>query len=278
MDRCVISKKLDLGDVQEKSKLILFQVANICETLGLRYYLALGTLLGAVRHGGFIPWDDDIDIMMPRDDYNILIKYFKDNEKMLFPLKLFSPEISSYPYMICRISNINYVLNFDNEKPYGLGLFIDIYPLDGIGHTEEEALRRNKKAARYTSLCYLSTREKCKRERTNSILKLIIKYPAFCISKLLGKKYFFRKLNEMSSEISYDSANYIGCLVWGTASLKRAFPKKWFDSSSELMFEGTMLKVPIEYDKVLNKIYGDYMTLPPEEKRISHHFYEAYEK
>lgn len=272
-------EKMSLNEVQNESKKILFWTADLCDELGLKYCLSLGTLLGAVRHNGFIPWDDDIDIMMPREDYNKLVEYFKTKSWEIYPYKLFCPQSdSNYPYMISRVSDIRYTLDFDNEKPYGLGLFVDIYPFDGLGQTEAEADKRNQKAIKYTSLCYLSTRIKCKKERTTSKIKLLVKYPAFLFAKLLGKNFFFKKLDKMSAEVSYKDARYVGCLVWGTASLKRSFPKEWFEDIMVIPFEEKNLKIPTHYDDILSKIYGNYMELPPIEKRISHHFYEAYKK
>lgn len=90
-----------------------------------------------MRHKGFIPWDDDVDIMMPRDDYQKLISYFKDNSEKLKPLELFSYyNNEKYPHMISRISDSRYILDVDNEADYGIGLFVDIYPMDGVGNSE----------------------------------------------------------------------------------------------------------------------------------------------
>ena len=118
---------MSMPQIQQESLKILDVVSDICAKLQLRYYLAYGTLIGAIRHQGFIPWDDDIDIMMPRPDYEQLLQYFRDNAESLKPLELYSTaDCPDYPYMITRISNSNYVLDVHNEKPYGLGLFLDI--------------------------------------------------------------------------------------------------------------------------------------------------------
>jgi len=269
---------LSLREIQNLSKDILFEFADICKEQGFTYYLAMGTLLGAARHKGFIPWDDDIDVMMPRKDYDAFHFYFTENALKYPRLKLFTNRRSDYPYMITRLSNTDYSCIFDNEDDYGLGLFIDIYPLDGVGNSDKEATKRNKMSSIYSSMCWLSTRKKCKVERTTSKLKLAIKYPAFIVSKLLGKQFFFTRLENMSEELKYDETKYIGCLVWGTASLKKYFPKEWFGIGKELIFEGRKLMVPNEYDKILKRIYGDYMILPPENQRKSHHFYSVVKK
>lgn len=272
-------KEMQMECIQQESLKILDTVAALCDKLQLRYYLAYGTLIGAVRHQGFIPWDDDIDIMMPREDYRILLQYFQDHAEELKPLEVFSiyncPE---YPYMITRISNSEYVLDVHNEKPYGLGLFLDIYPIDGMGNSVEEYEVLKKKATRYSSLCFLSTRLRCEKGNTKKFWKMLVKYPAFLLAHLFGKDYFIRKLEAMAERCDYDSSDYVGCLVWGSDGVKGVFPKEWFCDTAEVPFEGRTFKAPVNYDAVLTRLYGDYMQLPPEKDRIAHHFYKAYKK
>lgn len=273
------SKELSMREIQETSLDVLMHIHNLCKKLGLRYYLAYGTLIGAIRHKGFIPWDDDVDIMMPRDDYKKLIQYFMENEKELYPLKLFSYyNDMDYPYMISRISDDRYWLDVDNEKDYGIGVFVDVYPLDGVGNSESEYTKRKKRASNYSSLCYLSTREHFEIGTTKSKIKKIIKYPAYLYAKMTGKDAFLKKLEKMAKEKSYDECEFVGCLVWGTDGIKAVFPKEWLAETTLVEFEGKEFFAPKMYDEVLSRLYGDYMKLPPEEKRISHHFYRAYRK
>lgn len=270
---------LSMQQIQQESLKILDVISQLCDRLGLRYYLAYGTLIGAIRHQGFIPWDDDIDIMMPREDYHALLNYLQEHQEEIAPLKAFSNyNCPDYPYMIARVSNTDYVLDVHNEKPYGLGLFIDIYPMDGMGNTEEEFTALKTKASRYSSLCFLSTRLRCEKGNTKSKLKRLIKFPAFLFAKLYGKKRCMRKLESMARKCSYDKSQYVGCLVWGSDGVKGVFPKDWFETTAEVSFEGRTFHAPVGYDQVLRRLYGDYMQLPPEEDRIAHHFYQAYHK
>lgn len=271
--------ELSMREIQKGSLNILFEIDKMCKQLNLRYYLAYGTLIGAVRHHGFIPWDDDIDIMMPRDDYKRLIGYFMENEKELKPLELFSYyNNENYPHMISRISDNRYILDVDNEKNYGLGLFVDIYPMDGIGNTKEEYTRRKKLASKYSSLCFLSTREHFEFGTTKGLKKKILKIPAYIYAKFKGKKFFLEKLEIMSAEKKYEEEQFVGCLVWGTDGVKAVFPKEWFEYSIGLEFEGKIFQAPIKYHDVLSRLYGDYMKIPPKEKQVSHHFYRAYKR
>lgn len=272
-------KEMQMCEIQQESLKILDTVAALCDKLQLRYYLAYGTLIGAVRHQGFIPWDDDIDIMMPRKDYAILLDYFQTHAEELKPLELYSTyNCPDYPYMISRISNSDYVLDVHNEKPYGLGLFLDIYPMDGMGNSVEEYEALKNKATRLSSLCFLSTRLHCEKGNTKKKWKLLVKYPAFLFARLCGKNTFVNRLEKMAANCDYDASSYVGCLVWGSDGVKGVFPKEWFAETADVPFEGRTFKAPGNYDAVLTRLYGNYMQLPPEKDRIAHHFYKAYKK
>ncbi|SHK64816.1 phosphorylcholine transferase LicD [Fibrobacter sp. UWEL] len=273
-------KKLSMRDVQRGSLEILKKIDSICKQENLRYCLAYGTLIGAVRHKGFIPWDDDIDIMMPRKDYNRLIEFFFQHQQELQPFEMFNNlHNDKYPYMITRISDSRYVLDVDNEMPYGIGLFVDVYPLDGCGNSVEEYKKKKNKSSLLASLCFLSTRKSVKRENTASFLKYLLKYPAFIVAKIIGKEFFMRKLDALAAKSDYEKSDYIGCLVWASDDgLRGIFPKEWFNELVDIEFENFKFKAPREYDKVLKHGYGNYMELPPENKRIAHHYYDAFLK
>lgn len=271
---------ISMREVQKGSLEILKKIDAVCNQLGLKYCLAYGTLIGAIRHKGFIPWDDDIDIMMPRKDYDILVHYFIEHRKELSPFEIINPQVNELcPYTISRISDSRYQLDVDNEKDYGIGLFVDVYPLDGVGNTIEEYSKLKNTSSRFASMCFLSTRQIVKRENTKSTLKYIIKFPAFIVAKLLGKKFFMKKLYDMAAKCDYENSKYIGCIIWASDDgLRGIFPKEWFNEMIDVEFEGNLFKAPKEYDKVLTHGYGNYMQLPPERDRIAHHYYDAYRK
>lgn len=272
--------KLTMKEIQQGSLEILKKIDAICKQEKLRYCLAYGTLIGAIRHKGFIPWDDDIDIMMPRGDYNRLVQYFVDHKEELKPFEIMNKDTNKkYPFMISRISDSRYMLDVDNEEPYGIGLFVDVYPLDGAGNSVEEYTKRKNQSSRYASLCFLSTRKTVKRENTASFFKYLLKFPAFFLAKFLGRDYFMRKLDGIEKECDYENSKYIGCMIWASDDgIRGIFPKEWFDEMVDVEFEGCSFKAPKEFDKVLSHGYGKYMELPPENKRIAHHYYDAYLK
>lgn len=272
-------KELSLRESQIVSLNILNIIVDICKKQGFRYYLMYGTLIGAIRHHGLIPWDDDIDIMMPQDDYEKLLAFLEKNESP--NLKVFNPEtVSEYPYMITRISDIRYTIDVENEKDYGLGSFIDIYPFYGLGNTEEEALALGLRGDRLSSACYQATRLKYKVENTKQWYRKLLKFPLFFISKMIGKNYFQNKLTELAKTRckEYDNSKYVGCVVWLSGGKKDIFLREWFDKTISVKMEGREYSAPARYHEVLTHIYGNYMLLPDEKNRIAHHGYRIYEK
>ena len=229
---------ITIQQTQRISLEILHTIASICEENGFRYYLIYGTLIGAVRHHGYIPWDDDVDIMMPR------------------------------PYRIVMA----------NEKPYGMGVFIDIYPFDGLGNTEEEALKYGLKGDHLSSICYQATRDHFAIETTTSPLRKMVKFPFYLFSKAIGKDRLQDKLEKLARVKPYDDNKYVGCVVWLSGGEKDIFPREWFDEYIEVPFEEYTFRIPRMYDKILKHIYGDYMKLPPENERVGHHDYQVYKK
>lgn len=274
-----IKQELSIRENQEVALEILSVIADICDQNNFRYYLIYGTLIGAIRHRGLIPWDDDIDIMMPQDDYEQLLAYLGNHIEEFPHLKVFNPKtVAEYPYMITRISDIRYHIDVENEADYGLGAFIDIYPFYGLGDTEQEALNLGMKGDRLSSACYQATRLSYKVENTKKWYRKILKYPAFWVTKLIGKDYFQKRLYQLSELKHYDNSKYVGCVIWLSGGRKDIFLKEWFDEAVSISMEGRSYKVPICYDEILTHIYGDYMQLPPEKDRIAHHRYKTYRR
>lgn len=272
-------KELSLREDQLAALEVLKKVAEICEKEGFKYFLAYGTLIGAIRHKGFIPWDDDIDIWMPRPDYDKLLTYFDEHKEELQPLVAFNQNTcKSYPYMITRISDTRYWLDVSNEKDYGIGTFIDIYVLDGIGSDYEKAKEIAKKAKRYSSFLFQSTRESFQMGITKGFKKKLLKFPVYCYAKLRGKNYFISKLQDLVNKNTYENSKYIGCILWCVNVEREVMEKTWYLETKRQKFEDTEFKIPKDYNIILKQIYKDYMQMPPEKDRVPHHLYKTYEK
>lgn len=274
-----MANELTFREVQIGAYQVLKKIKEICVQENLTYFLAYGTLIGALRHKGVIPWDDDIDIIMPRPDYEKLKQYFIQNEAQLYPFKYFDHStVPEYPHMIARVSDMRYHLIFDNEKDYGIGLFVDIYPFDGMRNDFAEAQHMIRKAKRDASLCFLTGRKSFGRDNTNSKAKMLLKVPAYIWAKLMGTRHYINKLSKYAGWKDYESSEYVGCLVWPDGirqGINRDVFKKSLFEEMDAEFEDGIFRIPKGYDEILTMIYGDYMTPPPENERQTHHTYTA---
>ncbi len=270
--KALTAREVQLGELE-----VLKKLDEICTRLNLRYFLTYGTLLGAVRHQGFIPWDDDIDIMMPRPDYEKLLSYLRSNEKELAPFKLMHYKTNKeYIYPISRFVDTRYWIDYEGTKDYGLGLFVDIYPLDGCGNTPEEAEEIMKSSKFDITLIDIAGKDKFKSSVSGGFLRSVVKFLAYCYVKMRGANYFAKKLDKKGQRYEYDACNYVNLTIWDTAV--KPFKKELFDSIERMKFEDSMFCVPAHYDEILTQCYGDYMKLPPEDQQIAHHYYTAYLK
>ncbi len=255
----------------EELKLIeldmLKQFISICEFLNLRYYLLGGTLLGAVRHKGFIPWDDDIDVGMPREDYEIFIKKAPE----ILPNHLFVQTMHSDPGFLmnfCKLRNSDTTFIETAAKTCYInhGVFIDIFPLDYYitGRKRQKRFQIKKQLLDMriaTGFYHMPSSQKRK-------LKTVIAMMLTCFltpSAALKKR---EKLYKCIKKGEY-LANHGG--AWG---IKEIVPQNWYAEGIELEFEGIKVKGPKETHLWLTQVYGDYMKLPPIDQRIGHHYTE----
>lgn len=271
-------EKISFRDAQLGAYEILKFLDAFCRKNNLTYFLMYGSLIGAVRDKGIIPWDDDIDIMMPRPDYDKLIQICSTEN--ILPFKLFENSIvSEYPHPISRMSDQRYKTNFANEKDYGIGLFVDIYPLDGVGDDLKKAHKLIKKAYRNASLCFLTSRKKFGRDNTKSKIRMAVKFPAYIWANLLGNNHYIKKSIKLCKEYSYEESKYVSGIAQPfrecNGENKNIYLKEWFEVI-ETEFEGRKFCIPKGYDKILKMGYGDYMVPLPENQRDTHHTYDTY--
>lgn len=270
-------KALTLEQIHKETLEILKKIISICDDLQINYFLAYGSLIGAVRHQGFIPWDDDLDIIMLRPDYEKFKEYCVENEKALYPYRLLGwYNTAQYPYAIDRFCDLRYRMETDIVPDAGMGMFIDIYPFDGAGNDEQEAVNTIGKK-KWIYLNSLLALERGKFEpSTHGALRTVGKALSYAYAKLVGPKYYLKRLDALKNTFSLEDSRYVSCMVWDwPVELKE---KKQYEEYAFLPFEGIQVKVPKEYDAVLRSTYGDYMVLPPEDMRVPHHEYKLYRK
>ena len=268
-------RELSLSEIQQENLKILKLLDSICRKENIRYTLFYGTLLGAIRHNGFIPWDDDLDIAMPRKDFERLAEYFNVHEQELLPYKWFSYEtVSGYPYMIPRVCNTSFKMEMENSDACGMGTFVDIYPMDGAGNGKHIFLYR--KALFYSSMYFSKGLEKY--VKTKGLIKNSIKHFAYVLSKLNTWKSIRKRLVSIAAKYSYEQSDYVASMTWLVYGEKNIFFKASIEDLIEHKFEDSSFFIPRKYDQMLRDFYGDYLRLPPENERKGHHNYKIFKE
>ncbi len=254
--------KMSIAERQQAGLGILAEIKRVCADLGINFYLAYGTLLGAVRHKGYIPWDDDIDIWMFRNDYELFLSRF--NELSCEQYKAYSTlNIENYPYLMPKIIDTHTHVRekFFSECPY-LGVWVDLFPVDYLSQEGKENTEKLVKLEhkRWCSLFRQST--------------------AVGKAKLIG--YNFIQTDTRLSDFSVNPAYYVNLIhemhrctdyhdevrsPTSENSFRLFYDTNDFDSIIYAPFENLELPIPSGYDNLLRKVYGNYMQLPPAAKR-----------
>lgn len=256
----------DLREIQLVELGILLEFDRVCKALELPYILCFGTLLGAVRHKGFIPWDDDVDVVMLRDDYERFLREAPALVKVPYFLQTIDTE-PEYPFAFAKLrdSSTTFIEKMTVGRRINHGVFIDVFPFDGV--PESYPVRRLgwyllSAVGRVGFLKAFDSRSVPRSDIERMIAKLIP----------LSDRRVMRLYSRLISLKGSGKAKHVAHSVYPTIPMRRfVYPKKWVEDSIDMEFEGHMFPVPRNYDGILSMVYGDYMTPPPEEHRIAHH-------
>lgn len=267
-------KELSLGEIRKIQIEILDYVVDICKKEGLRVSLDAGTLIGAARHKGYIPWDDDIDVTMPREDYVKLLNCLSHNSNQRYQVYCWQTR-PDYYYGFAKIVDTTTILDEQKlDDIHNLGINIDVFPQDDLPGNEKQCELFQKEVYCLRDHIAFSV---SKRKPIAEWLK----HPRYCLKQfwwsIIGWGNTIKKLDTLVQKYNSPNAEYCEQLV-STSNPYRKGKKSFFDEYTELEFEGKMYPVIKEYDKYLRNIYGDYMQLPPPEKRVTHHDFKAYIK
>ncbi|MCY4778537.1 LicD family protein [Sphingobacterium sp. UT-1RO-CII-1] len=265
-----------VGQIYKIKILDIFKAfIEICEKHDLQYFCHGGTAIGVVRHQGFIPWDDDIDVLMPRPDYEKFLRLFPALDQSRYELMVPGEEFSYYlPFT--KMCNCNTTLMEFEHIPCVFGAFIDIFPLDGAsfneGVREKDWLNFRRTAnklmilpkTRYSNIKWFFDR----------LFKLQFRTALNEIRCSFNKKSTYKDVHHILRKImtrnTYEKSKYVGS--YGSQFGVKAFwPKEWFESYEIMSFEGLEVRIPAAYNLILAQVYGNYMELPPIEKRVSQH-------
>ena len=263
----------DIQKVKELELKILDEIISFCNERGYICYIAYGTLLGAVRHKGFIPWDDDIDVIMPRNDYEKFCAEW-DNSGRYKVLEC--KRDSSYIYPFAKVFDSTTIIEeHDVLVGCNLGIYVDVFPQDNVPYKTKNECYLIKKC---------ETLEKCRMYsmfRVDKILskdkkKNIMRRIIWKILKGIGPARISRYQDKVAQKYKDDDTDYIGCLCT-RYSEREILPVSIYKDETTVMFEGKKYKTPANYDYILKLLYGDYMEFPPVEERVLKHNFKVWE-
>ena len=264
-------KEMTLDEIKKVQLDILVYIDEKCRLNNIEYSLAYGTQIGAIRHKGYIPWDDDIDILLKRKEYNKLLDIlYKEKDERY---KVFSPKDEGYFYTYAKVSDNRTLIKEKNWPDLkDLGLNIDIFQIDYVPEGEEKAYydeAKHYEACLHNCLTDIAYAHDKKYMR---LLKKMCRSGAVKKCREKSEWYWKEKLDELTD---IENAPNMACIVTGGY---RLWSKEILDNYIEVEFENHMFSSVKDYDTMLKSTYGDYMSLPPESERVSTHDFTAYWK
>ena len=263
--------ELTIEQLRARQLRLLRAVADHCETHGLRYYLCAGTLLGAVRHGGYIPWDDDIDLMLPRRDFEKLCSSFPNSAA---PEGVSLRSLTSSPTHVlpfAKVCDDRTRLEVESEIIKGLGVAIDVFPLDGW--SDRRVVRTFQRVA-LKALPQVMRVKHVVLGRRRTVLRNALIAVAKGVLSVIPTRWVAASLEKVARVGDFDACTHGGVIVWG---YQESVPVAAYGVPGQLTFEERSYDVPQDTETVLRILYGDYMRLPPVEQQVTLHRFVAYE-
>ncbi|MCR5077910.1 MAG: LicD family protein [Prevotella sp.] len=265
-------KQIDTEELKRIQLSILSDIDKFCQQDQLTYFLAYGTLLGSVRHQGFIPWDDDIDIAMPRPDYDRFIRSYNSRkggyEKAY---KVISPITDGdYGLPFAKVYDQRTGMDEFLYRQEDFGVYIDVFPIDGVNQN----LSQISRSLRWGKL--LNTK-KAILGNGRSFGKNLVMLLGKVILLPISKSSILKRIDAIATAADYNQSDEVACVVapYSESDIVR---KADISTTIKATFEGRQFSVPVGYDTYLRHVYGDYMQLPPVEKRVSTHTFKAWWK
>lgn len=264
--------QMTLREIQLKQLDLLIETVRICDKYNIPYYLIGGTLIGAVRHKGFIPWDDDIDVAMPRDAYERFIRLAQTELEHGYILEHYSLTEGYREYLL-HVTDPSSRISVRKVNSVSSGIYIDILPIDGIPEGTSKVIYRLN-ILRFRLLAGLVNINYIRDKKRSRIEKLCIGLGRLIpVGKLMNLRKIRVKTDKYVKRFRYEECDSVGT-IFGNYGFHEIVPRDFFGSGVLVTFEGHKFKAPTRTHEYLQHMYGDYMTPPPENERGGHHIDE----
>lgn len=262
------SNGVEVRDIQDKLLDILLYFQKFCHENGLKFVLAGGTCLGAVRHGGFIPWDDDVDVFMLRPDYERLQALWQERADTTRYACVRSDDKVNIHHAATEIKDnrTTFINRHSRDLDINQGLMIDVIPLDAVAEGKGARLCQMLHSMLFCCFNFQRLPEH-KGKLTYYGTKLAL--AVFRSPKLRYR--IWKRAEERMSRYPMSGCSRVASLIEGATIMRQRFPRDWFEHPAQADFEGHRMPVPRDVDQYLRISYGDYMRLPPEEERVFRH-------
>ena len=261
----------DIREIQQMELGIMEYIHEVCQKIGVKYFLAYGSLIGAVRHKGFIPWDDDMDICMLREDYEKLQDYLIANPDERYEVMSYKNNLNYvYPFMKVQ-DNHTYLLEEDVRIDSNMGIYVDIFPVDGYEDDVEFKNKMTKLIKKRQLSCYTFKGI----TNTKSVLNSLLRYVSVIIFYFTNTNKYVAQIEELAKSRKVSDYEQVDYLIYKDMN-KPVWRREWLEQVTTGTFEGKEFTIPKNYHEILTSDYGDYMQLPPVEQRVSHHDFKLW--
>jgi lipopolysaccharide cholinephosphotransferase len=251
---------------------LLKHAIGICDSQGIRYYVGGGACIGVVRHGGFIPWDDDVDLSLPREDFDRFVAYVKSHPEEGYAIcdRYSNP---NWHFCMCQYVDMESEIEIDlAAEKRNAHIWIDIFPLDGLpdsGFARWMQVKHILYLRYLIQLANIKTQVDAHRKRPLAERVVLGVSEALHIGDHIDSEKDIDRLDATCKMYSFYQQMYCGNML-GRYREKEVVPTAFFGEPKKALFEGFPVNIPERTDEYLTALYGDYMTLPPVEQRVAH--------